>query len=61
MPQDKTPAILAHLPLFREASDEEVARILQGVKEVRLDRGQLLFQKGSPANGFYLVDRKSVV
>lgn len=51
----QTLAILSHLPLFRETSAEEIARIAQGTREVRVTKGGLLFQKGDPANGFYLV------
>ncbi|MGD9787056.1 MAG: Crp/Fnr family transcriptional regulator [Sulfuricellaceae bacterium] len=54
-PAPKTQAILSHHPLFREISPEEVERIAQGTREIHAAKGTILFQKGDPANGFYLV------
>jgi CRP-like cAMP-binding protein len=51
----KTQAILSHHPLFREISPEEVEHIAQGAREIHAAKGSVLFQKGDPANGFYLV------
>ena len=48
-------AILGHLPLFRELSDGELDRLLPHVRELRAGRGQVIFQKGDPSHGFYVV------
>lgn len=51
----KIQAILSHHPLFREISPEEITRIAAGAREIHAPKGNILFQKGDPANGFYLV------
>ncbi len=51
----KTQAILANHPMFREISAEEVNRIAAGAREIHAPRGTILFQKGDPAMGFYLL------
>ena len=53
--QVKIPAILANIPLFREMSPSEIERIAQGTRELHLARGDMLFQRGDPSNGFYVV------
>jgi CRP-like cAMP-binding protein len=56
MKQDiKVQAFLANLPLFKEASAEEVERIAQGTRALHAARGETLFHKGDPVTGFYLV------
>jgi CRP-like cAMP-binding protein len=56
MKQDiKVQAFLANLPLFKEASSEEIDRIAQGTRTVHATRGETLFHKGDPVEGFYLV------
>ncbi|MDP2784967.1 MAG: Crp/Fnr family transcriptional regulator [Sulfurimicrobium sp.] len=51
----KIPAILANIPLFREMSPEEIERIALGTRELHLARGDVLFQRGDPSTGFYVV------
>lgn len=51
----KIPAILANVPLFREMSPDEIERIAQGTRELHLARGDMLFQRGTPSTGFYVV------
>jgi CRP/FNR family transcriptional regulator, dissimilatory nitrate respiration regulator len=51
----KIPALLAHLPLFCELSADEIGRIALGAREMQLARGNVLFQRGDPCNGFYVV------
>lgn len=51
----KIPAILANIPLFREMTPEEIERIAQGTRELHLARGDVLFQRGDPSVGFYVV------
>jgi CRP-like cAMP-binding protein len=54
-PEIKVSAFLANLPLFKEIDSEEIERVAQGTRAVHLERGQVLFHKGDPAEGFYLV------
>jgi CRP-like cAMP-binding protein len=51
----KTQAFLRNLPLFRELAPEEIDRISVGTRELRVQRGDILFQKGDPTRGFYIV------
>ncbi|MBI5890725.1 MAG: Crp/Fnr family transcriptional regulator [Nitrosomonadales bacterium] len=51
----KIPALLAHLPLFCELSADEIGRIARGSREQQLARGDMLFRRGDPCNGFYVV------
>ncbi len=51
----KITACLAHLPLFGEMSADELERVAQGTRELQLSRGDVLFQRGDPATGFYVV------
>ncbi len=51
----KIPAILSNIPLFREMSPEEIERIAQGTRELHINRGDVLFQRGDPSSGFYVV------
>lgn len=54
-PHIKTQAFLANLPLFKELGAEEMARIAAGAHTVHAARGETLFRKGDPSNGFYSV------
>ena len=51
----KIPAFLARLPLFCEMSPEELDHVARGTRELRLARGDVLFQRGDPSNGFFVV------
>jgi CRP-like cAMP-binding protein len=46
---------LANLPLFRELSPDELERMAQTTRQVRAGRGEILFHRGDPAHGFYVV------
>lgn len=46
--------ILANLPLFQQLSDSEIANLAAGTREIGLTKGQILFQKGTPLDGFYV-------
>jgi CRP-like cAMP-binding protein len=48
-------AILSHLPLFCELRPDEIGRIASGTREVVLARGEVLFRRGDPCDGFYVV------
>jgi CRP-like cAMP-binding protein len=46
--------VLAELPLFQQSSDSEIANLAAGTREIGLAKGQILFQKGTPLDGFYV-------
>lgn len=54
-PKIKTQAFLATLPLFKELAPQELDRLATGTTELHVPRGEILFQKGDPTTGFYLV------
>ncbi|MCX7174356.1 MAG: Crp/Fnr family transcriptional regulator [Proteobacteria bacterium] len=49
------PQMLSHLPLFLELSAEQLAHIASGTREKRLAKGEMLFQKGDPPRGFFVI------
>ena len=49
------PQILSRMPLIQQLPPEQIAELAAGTRERRLERGQLLFQKGDPAQGFFYV------
>ncbi|TRZ68115.1 MAG: Crp/Fnr family transcriptional regulator [Rhodocyclaceae bacterium] len=49
------PQMLSHLPLFVELSAEQVGHIAAGTREKRLAKGEMLFQKGDPPRGFFVI------
>jgi len=51
----KSQAFLKNLPLFRELEIEEIDRLAAGTHEVRVKRGDVLFQKGDSCRGFYVI------
>lgn len=48
-------ATLGQLPLFQQLDKSEIANVAASTREVELKKGQLLFQKGTYLDGFYLV------
>lgn len=46
---------LQHQPLFSALSDVQLAALVAATHEVRADKGKLLFQRGTPCEGMYLV------
>lgn len=50
-----TQVFLSNVPLFRELSPEEIARVAEGTQQLHVPRGQLLFNRGDPSNGFYVL------
>lgn len=48
-------AFLANLPLFRDLQGEELERIAASTRQVHAARGELLFRKGDPCEGFHAV------
>ena len=56
MKQDiKVSAFLANLALFKEAAADEIERIAHGTRVLHVQRGETLFHKGDPCDGFHLV------
>ncbi|MHB1620774.1 MAG: Crp/Fnr family transcriptional regulator [Sulfuricella sp.] len=55
MSSTKVHAILTNLPLFKEMTPEEIDRIAQNTREIHVSRGEMVFQRGDPAHGFYVV------
>lgn len=49
------PAVLRRLPLFHEVSAEQLEHLATATREKRLQKGEMLFQRGDPAKGFYVV------
>ncbi|GHD80860.1 Crp/Fnr family transcriptional regulator [Vogesella fluminis] len=46
---------LQHQPLFQQLTDEQREALVPGTREVRGQKGQVIFQKGDPCDGMYLV------
>lgn len=49
------PQILSRLPLFQELAPEQIAVLEAACRERRLAKGEMLFQKGDPPKGFFVV------
>ncbi len=52
---DNVHKILSHLPLFQALSPEQLARVAACTRETRLAKGEVLFRRGSPCLGVYVV------
>ena len=48
-------ALLTHIPLFEGLGSEEISRIARSTREVHINKGDILFHKGDPNCGFYLL------
>ncbi len=46
---------LANIPLLRDASAEEVERMAAGTRRVYAQKGEALFRRGDPCEGFWIV------
>lgn len=55
MSSTKIQAMLINLPLFKQMSPEEIERIAQSTREIHISRGEVVFQRGDPSHGFYMV------
>ena len=51
----RTLDLLAHVPMFRGLSREDLARIAAATSQVHAARGEILFQRGEPCCGFHYV------
>ena len=48
-------ALLTHVPLFNGLAAEEISRIARSTREIHATKGDILFHKGDPCNGFHLL------
>ena len=51
----KIQAFLSNLPMFKELPGPVIDRIAAGTSEMHVPRGEILFTRGDPCRGFYLV------
>ncbi len=51
----KTATFLANIPMFLEATEGELARLAAGTTESRVNKGQIIVQRGDPCVGFHVV------
>ena len=51
----RVPELLAHAPIFRDLSGEEIARMAAGTTQVHAERGRILFQRGDACAGFHVL------
>jgi CRP-like cAMP-binding protein len=51
----KVQSFLANVPLFKELAGDELDRIASSTYEVRAARAEVLFRRGDPALGFYII------
>jgi CRP-like cAMP-binding protein len=49
------PGLLSRLALFTELTPDDLAHLAAATRERRLDRGELVFQRGDHLKGFYVV------
>lgn len=47
--------LVSQLPLFQASSEEQKRQVAENAHTVRLDRGSVLFHKGEPVHGMYIV------
>ena len=48
-------SLLTHIPLFEGLATKEIARIARSSREIHVSKGDILFHKGDPCNGFNLL------
>jgi CRP-like cAMP-binding protein len=46
---------LANVPLFRELAPDEIDRIAEHTKQLHVEKGVVIFQRGQPSDGFYVI------
>lgn len=47
--------LLANLPLFQQLRESEIVNLAAAAREIGLSKGQILFQRGTLLDGFYVV------
>jgi len=48
-------ALLTHIPLFEGLGPEEITRMAHSTREIHASKGDILFHKNDPCNGFHLL------
>lgn len=51
----KVQTFLSRVPLFNSMRQEELDRIALGTTELRVEKGEIIFQRGDPCVGFHIV------
>ncbi len=51
----KNSSILANIPLFKELDSSQLTKIASATHEITVNKGRILFNKGDPSDGFYVV------
>jgi CRP-like cAMP-binding protein len=51
----KVQSFLANVPLFKELARDELDRIAANTQQLRVERAEVLFRRGDPALGFYII------
>lgn len=46
---------LGHIALFNGLGADEIGKIAKGTREIRCEKGETLFHRGDPCNGFHIV------
>lgn len=47
--------LLAGIPLFDDLSNQEIERMAKPARRILAEKGEILFHKGDPCQGFYLI------
>ena len=50
-----THSLLSHMPLFSALTPQQLDAIAAATREIRIDKGQVLFQKGDAPKGIYMI------
>lgn len=50
-----SPVMLRQISFFRALSDEDLTSVMRHTRELRATKGQVLFNRGDPAQGFHFV------
>jgi len=53
-------SVLAAIPLFEELDSSQLEKIAAVTREFKVEKGHVLFNKGDPADGFYIVKSGSI-
>ncbi len=54
-PATSIDVLLARIPLFSSLTEDEIARIARGTREINAAKGDILFHKGDQPTGFHLI------
>lgn len=53
--KDKIQNLLARVPLFDQLDEQELANVAAGTTELYVRRGEAVFHRGEPCNGFHIM------